>query len=363
MGRPSRLLRPLLPAALAAAAAFPAAASCAPPSDGDPLPYFAQIQPSDSPLDVWCRLHASLPPANYKAKVVFAAPKRKLFEGAYRAERVVNLRVDPAEPDPRMQMARLIQSLVPAKPGAQARDANGQPFSMALEWVVQATAPTTPEAPTSQGLGLPTSYPGAKSYALWMPMALNLSPVSLFGQDFELQVVFRPHVTRLIHALEGKAERFVLKGAADKALPFAETSGCPEDRAPDCKGAPETLDLVTAWVVDSVKLTSLAKGGLSKTTESLAAWLRQSRVRPSVNTMEQDYKATEGRAKLEIRTPTRELQMLAAGDPNKASGTQSIVIQWRELPKVKNSYASWLDDTAQALRDQIVLAYGKPGSR
>jgi hypothetical protein len=359
-----RLLRPLALGGLLALAAAPATAGCAlPPPDGDQLPFFAQIQPSDSPLDVWCRLHTLLPAGVYKAKVILAAPSRKMFEGKFRAERTVDIRIDKAEPDPRMQVATLIQSLFPTKPGAQAKDKDGQPFPLALEWTVQGTAPTTPDAPESQGLGLPSAYPSSKNYALWMPMALKLAPVRLFDQDFHLQVTFRPHVTRLIDAFEGQAERFILKAAADKALPFSETSGCPQDRAPDCKGAPPVLDVYTAWVVDTVSLTSAKQGGLSKTTEDLTAWLLQLPVKPSSNTMTSEYTATEGKGKLEFRTKTRELALRASGDPNKASGTRLIEIIWSELPKAKGGVWTSLEDKARVLRDQLVLRYAKPGQR
>lgn len=355
-----RLARPLLAAAaVLASASAPAWAGCdMPPPDGNKLGFFATIQPSDSVLDVWCRLHTLLPAGNYRAKLIFSAPKRKMFDAKYRAEREFNLKIDKAEADPRMQVARMIQSVIPTGKGSLAKSPDGQPFPLALEWVVQGTAPTTPEAPESQGLGLPPSFPGARSYAFWMPMALKISPVNLYGRNFHLQVVFRPHVTRLIQALEGKSERFILKAAADKAFPFGDTAGCPEDRAPDCKGAPDTIDMYTAWFVDSVTLTSADPGHLSETTDKLVKGFLAAGIRPMVNTMAQDFTFTEGRAKLEIQTDTREIQLNAIGDPDKASGTRAITIVERERPKLKGTYATWLDDTAQAERDRIVLTYG-----
>lgn len=368
MGRP-RSLRTLVAAAAFVLAAFPASAACqAPAHDGDPFVFFAGIQPSDSFLDVWCRIYNGMAPGEYQASLIFSAPGRQLFEGKFRAERPFKLKIEREDPDPRARMARLVQSVLPFHKDAQKVDDNGQPFPKALEWAVQGTAASTPKAPESQLLGLPPRFPGAKSYGFWMPVALKVWPVRLYGRDFALQIVFRPHVSRFINAILGHEERFLLKGASDKALPFSDSSGCPADRAPDCKGAGESIDMYAAWVLDSVTLGSLPQdGSLSDTAVSLAAKfggdLAGRGFKPTTDTLTRNFSATEGRGKLQVQSATRELLLEATGNQNAASGTRNIAITWRERPNVKKSYSSWLNEAAFSMRDQIMLQYGGASGR
>jgi hypothetical protein len=369
MGRPRRL-RTLAAAAALVLAAFPASAACHVPAyDGDAFAFFAGIQPSDSFLDAWCRLYNGLAPGEYQASLVFSAPGRQMFEGKFRAERPFKLKIERDDPDPRGRMARLVQSVLPAQKDAQKVDANGQPFPKALEWTVQGTAASTPKAPEAQLLGLPPRFPGAKSYGFWMPAALKVWPVRLYGRDFALQIVFRPHVSRFIGAILGHEERFVLKGASDKALPFSDSSGCPSDRAPDCKDAGETIDMYAAWILDSITLSSLPQeGSLSDTAVSLASKfggdLAERGFTPKLDSLTRNFSATEGRGKLQVQSATRELLLEATGSQNAASGTRSIAITWRERPNVNKSYSSWLNEAAFSMRDQIMMQYGgASGSR
>jgi len=350
------------PRALPGATEAPARSG--PPLDG--VEFFANIQPSDGPLDAWCRLQAVLPKGKYDVKLIFFADKRGMMGSDYRAERTFQAAFDPANPSPRKDLANLIQSLVPTTPDGSATDANNQPFAAALERTVQGASPTTPD---SQGLGIPPMYAQARSLALWVGLQLKVRPVRLFNRDFYVSVTFLPSVGQLLLATGGRADQFILRAATKRVMPYRAFSNCPEF-IPDCKGYDKpTVDLQTAWLVQSVGLASEGDGGLSAVTESLAKGMIQKALaqaqqprgpadpgapQVALNSMN-GFSATDGSANVQIRDDTKEVELKAKGDPDRASGTKLLQILWQERVGAEQSYASRLAAETKKTRDRMVI--------
>ncbi len=340
-------------------AAFAAASSCAGASAACQAPaaaqpgYFASIQPSDGVLDVWCRLQSQLDKGKYDVKLVMLADKRSFLDKDLRAERTFKVAFDRNAPLPREELASMLQSLIPTDPYAKATDEQGQPFPAALERTVQGVSPATPDG---QPLGIPRRFSQSRTLALWVTLQIKVRPLKVMGKDFYLTVTFKPSVGRLLMATTGKAEQLVLRAATEKVV--RKFAGCPE-HVPDCKLYDKpTVDIQTAWIVDKVGLASEGLGGLSGETKALAESLVAKRRNDvALNTMN-TFSIPDGSANVQIKDDLAEFELIAEGDPQRASGTRSLRMLWQERQGGEKTYGAGLAAWTKQVRDQMVLNQG-----
>lgn len=345
-----RLARTFLFLAACAFAGPAAAQACKAPADSgyQGIRFFLGIEPSDGILDVWCRIQS----LKGKTRVRIEFP-------AVGAGRTTEFEFTGSPTLPREALASYIQSLLPARADAPARDPiDGMPFAAALDGIVQAAATRTPDG---QMLGLPTAWPSSKALALWQPVILRARPLYIGGKEFALGVLFKPSPGRFLMSVQGQSEQFILKAPNSRTMRFKkfldneECSGL----IPACKDLGETLDVHTAWVVDQVML--IAEGGnLSGATQVLFPQIASSNHNwVEYNSMRR-FSVPHGEAEVEARDGARELQALAIGDDAKITGTSKITVIWKERPNVKGTYASNLYDWTQKTRSSLLLNYGKP---
>ncbi len=344
---------PLACLLIAAAAAFssPAtAATCAPPAEPEVqgIRFLLGIQPSDGILDVWCRIQALS--GDYRINVLFPGPKaHKSFDATFDGKRSRS----------REELASFIRGLLPTGPGPKA-DGAGMKWPEVLATNVQAMAPT---APDGQGLGIPAVVPGASSIALWAPIVLRVKPLKLGDGEFTLIVSFKPSAARLLMAMTGSAERFQVQGWRNRVLTTGFFMGSCPATIPSCKELPDVVPMETAWLVDSVRIEA-SGGGLSRTALTVLGNLAEENKPFLQNNSMPRFSPMYGEAEIIAEDGSREVQAVAVGDENRASGTQSIVVQWRERPNSKTTYAMTLANWMREARAALVLQYGpKPGSK
>jgi len=320
-----------------------ASAACEAPAVHDPaqIQYFLGIEPSDSILDVWCRLQALQ--GEYQMKIVFPAKG---------AERVFNVTFDGTPSQDKIEMATMIQSVLPTAPGP-ALDENGMDFGAVLEQVVQGRAPQTQ---TGIPFGIPEMFAGADDLLLWQPISLRLRPVKLAGVDFVLSVNLYPSIGRYIMAMNGSAEDLVLRGWHEHALRGRGPGrrSCP-DYVPKCEHFGDVVDIHAAWVVENVVLstegTHLSSAALTILGQIEAQNARFIEGRSKLR----NFNPTHGAAEVVIETPSRVVRAVAEGDDERAAGTQAISIMWRENAKSRYSYAKALYDYANDARKAMVM--------
>lgn len=333
----------LIASGMTLGAAGAMAANCTPPAEpeGQGIRFLLGIQPSDGILDVWCRIQAV--PGNYRVNVLFPAHKaHRSFEASF----------DGSRSRPKEELANFIRSLLPTKDGKMT-DEQGMAFPAVLGTSVQAQAP---EAPDGQGIGVPKALPGSDVIALWEPVVLRVRPLKIADAEFTLLVTFRPSAARFLMGLTGSAERFQVQGYKSRVLGPDGVSGCPK-RIPSCDKLPEVVSLDTAWIVDSVKLEA-SGGGLSRAAATVLGQLvEDNRSYVGSNTM-QRFSAPYGEGEVNADDGVREVLALATGDLQRAAGTQTIEVLWRERRNSKGTYATNLADWLKQVREQLVYQYG-----
>lgn len=324
------------------------AANCTPPAEPEAqgIRFLLGIQPSDGILDVWCRIQAV--PGNFRVNVLFPGPgAHKSFDTSF----------DGARSRPREELAGFIRGLLPTSKGPS-EDEAGMKWPEVLGSNVQAKAAS---APDGQALGIPSAVPGSSSIALWAPVVLRVKPLRLGGSEFTLIVSFKPSAARFLMALTGSAERFKVKGLRSRVLTSGYFGGGCPSTIPDCKGLPDIIEMDTAWLVDSVQIEATG-GGLSRAALEVFSQLAEDN-KPFLqyNTMPR-FAAPYGEAEVTGEDGARELAAIATGDENRAAGTQSIRVRWRERPNTKTTYAATLADWMRQARASLVLQYGEKSS-
>lgn len=318
---------------------IPAAAQCPiPPAQSAGIQFFLGIEPSDSPLDVWCRLQAL--DGDYRVNVLFPTVE---------AHRTFETRFDRTPSRPKEELAVFIQSLLPIERGPSADEA-GMKFSEVLKNSVQGISARTPNGDL---LGLPSAYPNSSVMALWEPISLRVRPVTIAGAEFNLVVNFKPSVGRLLMSLEGHAEALILNGWRGNMMDTSNT--CP-DTIPLCKELPEVVRLYTAWSVESVVLEAFAPS-LSGPAIQIFNQIYTDNRSYVRSTNLADFRADLGAIDLEAFDGARVLRAKAYADPNGVAGAQRIRIRWGEREGTENSYSTLLAKWALQARQALVLSY------
>lgn len=325
-------------------AAAHAACDAPAPEPHDGIQFFMGIQPSDDPLDVWCRLQSLT--GSYKVDVWF---NRKEVD----AHRFFPVTFDGTPSHERGELAEFIQSVVPSGP-VPFKDENGQNFQLVLNRSTQLQARMSPDG---DPLGVPAQYDIARDMVLWEPMALRIEPVNIDGVSFRVTVSFRPSVGRALQAVSGTAEDLILKGWHEYVLRDAGPAnerGCP-DAIPDCTSLGDQIDLHTAWTVSSVLIEARGKN-LSAAALSILSGIEVANKKwITTGQSMAGFDPAWGQASFDADDGARRVRARADGDPDHSGGSQVIRILWDELPKAKTTYHAALDAYADQFRANLVF--------
>lgn len=327
------------------AGTFAAAAACDAPAtqSNDRIQFFLGIEPSDGPLDVWCRIQ-SLQGA-FKVNVWFPAKE-------VNAHKSMDVVFDGTPSRDRMEFATFLQSILPTT-AETIRGENGADFGIVLESAVQGLAD---RAKDGQELGFSSKYDMSREIALWEPMTLRVRPVMIAGIEFTLEVSFKPSVGRFIEALEGHADDLILRGYHERVLRNAGVvrTSCPPE-VPDCLDLPkDVIDLHAPWVLQDVIIRADGKSLSAAAISVLGNIEAQYRDLMGFSIMQQ-FKPTVGDARFEVSTVNREILARADADPDGTSGSSNVRVMWRERPQTPTTYDSALRAYALSAREAMVL--------
>lgn len=324
-------------------ASSPARADCVPatPATGA-LPFLFGIEPSDTPLDVWCRVQRGLPAGEYEMNVFF---------GGAKVGRTTKIAFDGTTSRSKEDFAVYLQSLLPT---TLVDLDSGTSFPQVLENVVQASAGKTGDGTV---LGLPEPYARSKDLVLWEPLSIGIKPVNLGGVMFKMFVTFKPSAGQFFAGLDGQGESMVFKGWHDYVLRHVDPSaGRCSALIPSCEDLGETIPLRAAWVLDSVALVADGRR-LSEAAYMVLGGIEKGN-RDSVKSSNlRRFDPTVGAGQVTVVQGARSIEAKAVGSKDKTSGTSSISVVYREDPKNKASYRYGLEDYAAKFRNALISAY------
>lgn len=333
---------------------FAHASECTPLNnmDNGGIRYFLNLQPSDNIEDVWCRLQS--------LKGKFKMNIRFMKTNAYR---IFDVEFNGTPEIAKAEFHKIFQSLLPSKSGVQAKDENGQEFTLVEEHTVQAQSPNTLD---DRPFGIPKEHPYSKEIFIWEPLLIQLKPVNLAGADFKLTIYMRPAVSRALEIIQGMTEDVIFQAATDRVIPGAtrdvETDfSCPT-RVPDCKDflKYETINVHAPWVIEAVFLDSLEQN-ISTATEIIISNIIQENHRwISISDFEQ-FKIPVGTTGITADDGITELTAAASGDENKAKGTQKLKIAWKDKMNSKNSYFGRSEKFSEEVRSKLIRYYSVNG--
>lgn len=318
-----------------------------PPDDG--VRFFLGMQPSDGPLDVWCRLQALN--GKYRLDVSFSDFANGPSD--FGPHRAFDMEFSGRPERPRRELADLIQSLLPTGDGPP-KDENGQAFPAVLAKTVQGTAAKTPDG---QALGLPPDYPRSRELFLASPLTIRLRTLKMAGSDFTLEVYFKPSVARFMMALSGQAEDLTFAAWKGRVVQGSMIGEC-GSAVPDCKGLPDVLRVHAAWQFDRVIIRSDPGTRLSATAMTLLGQIAADNARfVSENTMDR-FDPAVGDGRIAATDGVREVIAVSEPDGSGTAGSRGVKAMWREKPeKPKQTYAGRMAEWAAQARRSLVLAY------
>jgi hypothetical protein len=319
-----------------------ARADCVPSNrPSSTLQFILGIEPSDTPLDVWCRLQTRLPAGDYEMNIYF---------GGAKVGKTTKISFNGSPSRSKEDFAVYLQSLLPT---SLVDVDEGNAFPQVLEHVVQAQAA---RAQDGSVIALPAPYARSAELVLWEPMSINVKEINLGGVMFKMYISFRPSAGQFFAGLEGKGESLVVKGWHDYVLRHVEpVSGECNEVIPACTGFGDNIPIRTAWILDSVTLVAEGKR-LSEGAYMVLSGIEAQNKKSSRSSLRR-FDPTVGAGAVSASMGARSIEATAFGAKDKTSGTSKITVVYKENPKDKTSYRYMMDDYAEKFRNALIRAY------
>lgn len=347
-----------------------------PNAGNDQLPYWGNISPSDTPLDVWCRLQAVS--GDYQVNILIgedkALTKRRQGNSAYAqmfsgsddtpsADRTFDVSFDGTARLSKQDFALMLQSLMPTSRRDVVTE-RGTAFAKALSKVVELDATTSPK--TSSGwterIDLHPGYPMAKELVFWEDLAIRMKPIRHEGVDWKLSVYFKPSAGQLFAALDGIGDLLTLSGWKDDVMRgHGASRGTCSEFVPNCTGRPDVVPLLTAWKVDRVVFET-TDGQLATTAQrvlnDIVAQSQSEFIKR--NTMNK-FTLTEGSGEVQLSDGNYKIHAIAFPKGGVEGGTGRIAILYDEQARTRDklAFANRLDEHTREFRERVFSTYAR----